>query len=444
MKDRNFTKVFPILSKNTILKRVKTPKRNEKFLYLMKEDLRIDINDSTERIVELCNGTNTFEMIINKIKENFIFETEKDLYKKCERVIQWLVSISCIELNNSSIVKKRNIYKEVKLNSVLTNVYFLLTNKCNLKCRHCSFDSGNSLPDELTTSEIFNVLDQIGEVMANRITFSGGEIFTKEDILSIIQYAKNIPLQVVLNTNGYFIDEEMAKQLSDLEIDGVQISLDGASPETCSFLRNDKEAFSRAVNAIRFMKEMGILTSTMTMVHKKNMLEMRSIFKLLTELRVENSEFMPIVPLKRGKTFRYLSTLEDYKSVRRELNEYKNKIGEDINLPTQIQNNQSRCGACQMQIAIKSNGNILPCSNFNDFIFGNVKDSHIKDILNSNELIDSFLSMIAIENSECKNCELLKYCGGGCPAISSVYSGSPHNCDILKKIAVSVDLEFVG
>ena len=71
----------------------------------------------------------------------------------------------------------RNNYR--KLNIPLV-AYIELTGRCNLRCIHCYFKPFNS-KDELTLSEIKNIVDQLQNIGTLVIGFSGGEIFVRND-----------------------------------------------------------------------------------------------------------------------------------------------------------------------------------------------------------------------------------------------------------------------
>src|SRR6478752_9344603 len=105
-----------------------------------------------------------------------------------------------------------------------------LTKRCNLKCDHCYLDAttksagGN---DELSTEECYKLIDQIAEV--NRgclLVITGGEPLVRPDILDIARHAVKLGIMVVFGTNGMLIDERMAKDMVDIGVMGVGISID--------------------------------------------------------------------------------------------------------------------------------------------------------------------------------------------------------------------------
>lgn len=59
----------------------------------------------------------------------------------------------------------------------------LVTNKCNLRCRHCAFESGHKGEKELSDKEIFNLLDCFAEHQIFDVDISGGEPFLREGLI---------------------------------------------------------------------------------------------------------------------------------------------------------------------------------------------------------------------------------------------------------------------
>jgi len=131
-----------------------------------------------------------------------------------------------------------------------------VTGKCNLRCKHCFRDSGNVWKSELTTQEIFSVIDQFASMGGKDLIISGGEPFLRDDIFEILEFAKKkVPLVQII-TNGTCITKEMANRLKKLEPLYLQISIDGASDEVNDFIRG-AGSFQRAVQGLRNLKDSG-------------------------------------------------------------------------------------------------------------------------------------------------------------------------------------------
>src|ERR1041385_2551300 len=137
-----------------------------------------------------------------------------------------------------------------------------LTKRCNLKCAHCYLDATTKAgggSDELTTEECFRLIDQIAEV--NRgclLVITGGEPLTRPDILDIARHAVALGFMVVFGTNGMLINDRMAKELVELGVMGVGISIDSLDPQKLDGFRGLAGAWDGAVKGIEACKRNGL------------------------------------------------------------------------------------------------------------------------------------------------------------------------------------------
>ena len=75
-----------------------------------------------------------------------------------------------------------------------------LTSKCNLKCRHCFMVKDKGV--ELSSEEIMAIIDQLVDMGTFYLAFTGGEIFTREDLFEIARHAKRKGFFLTFMTNG--------------------------------------------------------------------------------------------------------------------------------------------------------------------------------------------------------------------------------------------------
>ena len=110
--------------------------------------------------------------------------------------------------------------KSVSHNYTIPVVSLKITNECNLKCLHCSSDSGLPLRNELTLEEIQNLIGELAQIGVKRVTLSGGEPTIRKDSWDILGYLDDADIQVSLFTNGFFLDRRFVARLSDLNVRG--------------------------------------------------------------------------------------------------------------------------------------------------------------------------------------------------------------------------------
>lgn len=132
-----------------------------------------------------------------------------------------------------------------------------LTYRCNLKCPYCyelfrpSDKSVTSKTLELKPAEIQSIVEQLPRFTL--VTVNGGEIFVRSDlreILSII-LAKH---RCHLYTNGTCITPEMARDLVDMGVTSMGISVDG--PEEVHDSIRGRGSFGRTIDSIRLLMDL--------------------------------------------------------------------------------------------------------------------------------------------------------------------------------------------
>lgn len=157
--------------------------------------------------------------------------------------------------------------------------YLLLhiTDRCNLKCRHCFLGEGGA--HELTFNEVATIADQVEGLQGLRLLISGGEPLLHSTFWEINDYLAGKDLRTVLLTNGTLIDEQAAGRLSVQE---VQISLDGLR-EAHEYLRG-MGTFDRSLEAIGHLKAAGIDFSVATMIHARNLDDFNELEELVRGL----------------------------------------------------------------------------------------------------------------------------------------------------------------
>lgn len=137
-------------------------------------------------------------------------------------------------------------------------VIWNLIRRCNLKCKHCYSISGDvDFPGELSTEEVFAVMDDLKAFGISVLILSGGEPLLRPDIFAISRRAKEQGFFVGLSSNGTLIDERMADAIIDIGYDYVGVSLDGIGGTHDAF-RGKAGAFDASLAGIRRCRDRGL------------------------------------------------------------------------------------------------------------------------------------------------------------------------------------------
>jgi len=136
-------------------------------------------------------------------------------------------------------------------------VIWNLVRRCNLTCKHCySISADKDFKGELSTDEVFSVMDDLKAFKVPVLILSGGEPLLRPDIFDIAQRAKSMGFYVGLSSNGTLVNESNVAEIAATGFDYVGISLDGLRATHDKFRRKEG-AFDAALNGIRLCRDAG-------------------------------------------------------------------------------------------------------------------------------------------------------------------------------------------
>ena len=162
-------------------------------------------------------------------------------------------------------------------------VIWNLTRRCNLACKHCYATSADvAFPGELSTPEIFRVMEDLREYGVGVLILSGGEPLLHPDIFEISARARAMGFYVGLSSNGTRIDEENIERIAGIGYDYVGISLDGLR-ETHDRFRRQAGAFDAALRGIRLCREAGLKVGLRFTLTRDNAPDLPGLLSLMED-----------------------------------------------------------------------------------------------------------------------------------------------------------------
>ena len=157
-----------------------------------------------------------------------------------------------------------------------------ITDRCNLSCSYCGFDSGGGERAEIpyeTLQEILPVLDRHN---VRHLDLSGGEVTTRKDLFDILSLAEETHMSLGLISNGTLITSLYAERLARHDIYSVKISLDGFEGEHDKL--RGKGNYKRAMEGIRNLIGNGIKTKVLLTLTAYNGKDLGKLAKNLADM----------------------------------------------------------------------------------------------------------------------------------------------------------------
>lgn len=156
---------------------------------------------------------------------------------------------------------------------------------CNLGCLHCCEEAGHSIPGEMTKEEIFKLCEEIRELEIPYVALSGGEPLLHPELFNMCEFFSKHKINFKVETNGEFINEDVAKRFSRLSPRSIQISLDGATAEAHEKLRLNGN-WQKAMEACKLLLKESVTTEIVFVPTKYNIHEIGEIIDLAAKLGV--------------------------------------------------------------------------------------------------------------------------------------------------------------
>ncbi len=293
--------------------------------------------------------------------------------------------------------KYRNEWINNPENNIISNfplnVDIELTNACNLRCPHCARTSNNWENKAIGFMDkrlVKKILDEISKEKGYCVKFSlRGEPLLYKNLIDILKYAKNTNLEeFYFNTNGTLLTKELSKQLVDLRLPRISISVGGWNKETF-----EKSQFNAKFEKVR--------------ENIKNLKEYRDSQKsIYPKIRVQ----VVLIPEVQKNIKKFINLWKDYAD---ELG------GIEFRSESKVKNfnvkfNEFKCSFLWQRLVVLWDGTVYPClfhgvKKADDLILGNAKKDSLKNLWNSSKINRIRRKHLRGESEKIKSCSFCSY-----------------------------------
>jgi MoaA/NifB/PqqE/SkfB family radical SAM enzyme len=252
-------------------------------------------------------------------------------------------------------------------------VGLLITERCNIECSHCWFESGPERTGRMTLEEAISYIDQAHEVpTVEWISFTGGEPFLLPKLLEdLIGYASDRGLRTECVTNCFWAESEegaseLLRRLKEAGLDAINISADD--------FHQRHIPFEKVSNCYAAASRLGLKTVIMCAAAGSSSLRIENVIQGLGDRGIHNiGDGKPRTPVSS------LAVETGFVPVGRasEIPEEEWLIGDG---PT-----EGPCGDVLRDIGISPSGDVLPCCSaagiVEGAILGNAKERKLAEII---------------------------------------------------------------
>jgi len=336
--------------------------------------------------------------------------------------------------------------------------------RCNLNCTYCYYLEKERLyPDAKKFGMTDEVLETfIRDYIATQTPFNSPEIWFhwqggEPTILGIDYFRRVVELEAkyapagvtvrnALQTNGTLLTDEWADFLKRNDF-LVGLSLDGpkALHDRYRVDRADHATHDKVMAGLALLKSYGVEFNILTVVHRGNSKDPRSVYRFLKETGAKFIQFIPIVERSAdGETLAPPPQIDDdgvlyrvtpwsvlpesYGAFLCEV--FDEWLREDVGRIF-VQFFDSQLGAsmglsaglcwfsetCGQNLALEHNGDLFACDHYvyPDYKRGNILETSLRALANQPEQLRFGIEKRETLPRQCRDCPVRFSCNGGCP-----------------------------
>jgi MoaA/NifB/PqqE/SkfB family radical SAM enzyme len=250
-----------------------------------------------------------------------------------------------------------------------------ITYACNLRCGFCYTDSPRRTLErtpELSDGEWRDVVRQSLDLGIVEAVVTGGEPFLRRELtLGVIETLSAAGVGVTLNTNGWFVDEEIAGRLGALRGVTAHVSLDGARAGLHDASRGVPGSWRRAVESIDRLLGAGVGVCVVHVVTPANAGSVPAFLEQMWALGVPWLRVTPVVVT--GAAARGGDWKVSREALRKAAREFEESRGTAMRISVQPGTGGSvslQGRAAPGSFLVRPNGDVRPDS-LRPFTFGN-------------------------------------------------------------------------
>jgi MoaA/NifB/PqqE/SkfB family radical SAM enzyme len=257
------------------------------------------------------------------------------------------------------------------------------TYACNFNCSHC-YSRAKRYPRELSTEKYRNIVSQLAEARVFKVGLGGGEPLIRSDCIDILDLMSRVGIDTNITTNGWFLDQDLARRLKAARLGTLYVSIDSHRPDNHNSFRRKSGSFERAIEATRQGVAAGLQVKFSTVLVNTNLDDIGQVVSLGERLGVEGIEFKRFRPAGNGVAMlgRYGVRAEREVALKEEIARIKSSTPLVIQLIYGSEEDgeaDSGCPCGVRSICLRPNGDVCPCA-YSETVIGSLSDMRLTDL----------------------------------------------------------------
>ncbi len=251
-----------------------------------------------------------------------------------------------------------------------------LTYACRWRCLFC-YNPRHHDVDPLSGEEWIGVLDGLRALGTLGVSLTGGDPLAHPDFLSIARAARRKGLVVKVLTNGSLVTPELARELAEIRVKDVEISLHGASAETHDRVTALPGSFDEVWQAVDVLRGAGVRVVLKTPLTNLNAGEWEEMARMAAEREIPYAIDPLVVPRDDGDPgpLAYSAPVEAMERL-------FGRLADEglLRRPRPRTPGELNCGVGWSGLAIDPEGNAYPCLQWRVSSLGNVRQTSVEQL----------------------------------------------------------------
>lgn len=313
-------------------------------------------------------------------------------------------------------------------------IFLYITERCQLRCRHCYMGDRLQSPREMSLDEITELLKYFKTIGHYKLYLLGGEPLLHPEVEKIILLANDLGFEVVVTSNGQS-DIKRFQKITPATAHSFSFSFDSCDESVHDQIRG-KGTFRRLVQSVEEARKRGFqvrLICTVSGMNMENSLDLIDFSSKKLKVNMLSYHYFSPIGLGKDKTGDLISP-EEWMKFCRDIESYP--IPDNFwvyypptfvysdDLPHFVERGYKGCTARWLErLAILPSGRVYVCSVFfdTDRNFGQWEDGRLEIRDSGRTEMGSILKI----DENCVCCPNQNLCSGGCGAIRDLDKNFP-------------------
>ena len=315
--------------------------------------------------------------------------------------------------------------------SALPIVILMPHSACNCRCVMCDIWKDNKNLKQLTEVDVRGLLSSLKQFGTQQVVMSGGEALLNQNFFTLCRILRNAGIKVSLLTTGLTLKnhaEELIEWVND-----IVVSLDG-DEQLHDAIRNIPGAFQKLKDGVQHIRSLSpnYKITARTVIHRLNFWNWIAIIEAAKQMQLNQVSFLPAdvsshafnrqIAWEQPRQHEILLSKNELPKLVAVIQQIIDGYQDNIDSGFIAESQQKlmhiydyyaafyglnpfpykKCNAPWVSTVIEADGNVRPCF-FHDVI-GNIRDSSLATILNSDDAINWRKTLDMSTNSTCVKC----------------------------------------